>query len=999
MFFSVNSNEAGFKEEALFFSLLKEAFESEEAFAFQQFPFNSPNEAFRYESDVLFFHKNLGLFIFEVKSIRIHQIKGIRGTEWHCESSSGPYTMNPQKQAENQMFYTRNLLNERCMLHNLINSHAFVVLPNISYAEWEAREDLQKEFIKRPILKEDLENPVILYEKIRAIANTWTIKHLDDFKWQEVLDYFTISSENMASASETSRFSELHLIKSIPHDFEETLQVKLVQGIKLYVLCEQRFPDALKVIFRSFIKEFQLLVYEETKGVTFTQNEIFVDGAIATDRLAELEHAFPHFNTGQYAIIHVPHNQHLSVSAGAGTGKTHVMVDRVLFLLMKEQIPLEQIDMITFTNASTNEMKQRLEKRLLTMFKLTKKAVFLNYAEDVSTMEISTIHSFAKRIIQTLAHELGFGSELALRSFKYEKQKIIFDILDEHFATQSTQQFLSTNIRYYDFVSILLDMWEEMEKKGLSEKEILYLDFGQATGQSELFHEIIVKVFHTCENRLDKIKKEQQAISMGDLIRKLKDFATKDDALKQLAPSKYLFVDEFQDSDDVQIAFIAKLQEILDYKIFVVGDIKQAIYRFRGADYRAFVELEKRLTKPFKPFNLRHNYRTSSVLLKRFHKLFIRWGQSANEDLSYTEDDCLTSNIPSRTTEWHIGKYDKKNINIGEKNSEMLSEHVRTLGDGEKLAILIRTNRHAREMKELCDELNIATVQNLDGQFYLCDAVKHFYSLLLALQYPNQPMYVLEALKTPYFGYEINEQNFIATQGNTNRLQKFLRDHIGTTFEKYALQVRDYSPLTIVQVIMREQNFYSRIHDYYNKQKLSPDEKEIAIARYNANIRHLLTIIEQQFATNATTIPIISNWLDVQMKTNRTENEPTFESDAAKVVISTVHRSKGLQYHTVFLPLTNKPYNSIQPQYFVEDGATLKKEHERRFGWRIHNFENNYYNSLNDVENDETRKEEVRLLYVALTRAEQKVIITLPTYNVQNTWSALLKEAGILGED
>ena len=69
MFFPVKSNGAGFKEETLFFSLLREAFEPEEAFAFQQFPFNSPNEAFRYELDVLFFHKNLGLFIFEVKSM------------------------------------------------------------------------------------------------------------------------------------------------------------------------------------------------------------------------------------------------------------------------------------------------------------------------------------------------------------------------------------------------------------------------------------------------------------------------------------------------------------------------------------------------------------------------------------------------------------------------------------------------------------------------------------------------------------------------------------------------------------------------------------------------------------------------------------------------------------------------------------------------------------------------------------------------------------------
>ena len=76
-------------------------------------------------------------------------------------------------------------------------------------------------------------------------------------------------------------------------------------------------------------------------------------------------------------------------------------------------------------------------------------------------------------------------------------------------------------------------------------------------------------------------------------------------------------------------------------------------------------------------------------------------------------------------------------------------------------------------MKILCDALSISTIQNLDGQFYLCDAVKHFRTLLVALQYPDQPMYVFEALQTPYFGYKLNDKNFIATQGNKNRLKQF----------------------------------------------------------------------------------------------------------------------------------------------------------------------------------------------------------------------------------
>ncbi|MEM5644026.1 UvrD-helicase domain-containing protein [Bacillus toyonensis] len=77
------------------------------------------------------------------------------------------------------------------------------------------------------------------------------------------------------------------------------------------------------------------------------------------------------------------------------------------------------------------------------------------------------------------------------------------------------------------------------------------------------------------------------------MVRKLKLF-TQGDTLKQLQTDKYLFVDEFQDSDNTQIELVASLQNQLKYHLFVVGDIKQSIYRFRGADYTSFTRLAER---------------------------------------------------------------------------------------------------------------------------------------------------------------------------------------------------------------------------------------------------------------------------------------------------------------------------------------------------------------------------------------------------------------------
>src|SRR5699024_2773024 len=115
---------------------------------------------------------------------------------------------------------------------------------------------------------------------------------------------------------------------------------------------------------------------------------------------------FKQFNNQQYKVVHTPIGENLMVTAGAGTGKTHVMVDRIMFLLSKK-VDIKDVIMITFTNESTNEMKKRLQKKLTTLAMLTGKIKFSEFAEEVKSMQISTIHSYSKMILKTLAHELG----------------------------------------------------------------------------------------------------------------------------------------------------------------------------------------------------------------------------------------------------------------------------------------------------------------------------------------------------------------------------------------------------------------------------------------------------------------------------------------------------------------------------------------------------------------------------------------------------------------
>lgn len=93
-----------------------------------------------------------------------------------------------------------------------------------------------------------------------------------------------------------------------------------------------------------------------------------------------------------------------------------------------------------------------------------------------------------------------------------------------------------------------------------------------------------------------------------------------------------MFIDEFQDTDDVQIDAIRKIAELQSYKLFVVGDVKQCIYRFRGAKEDAFNKLGAEQSPEWNKYSLYKNYRTDRHLLDIFHETFSSLGNRTDED-------------------------------------------------------------------------------------------------------------------------------------------------------------------------------------------------------------------------------------------------------------------------------------------------------------------------------------------------------------------------------
>jgi DNA helicase-2/ATP-dependent DNA helicase PcrA len=1020
---------AGLKYEIEVWNTLKKTFQKDEAFAIHHYPMFFNAGATSREIDILFLHQQLGLFVIEVKGVPIEKIDKIQGHLWYFKNfrseSEAPY-----HQAKQQMYMLVNDLNKNLLMGKRLNQFTVIALPMVNEAEWCEKGFNQQLSVPTPIFKDDLQSPEAFRKKIESFTQDVKDRPLSEQDWLRIQMYFNLDIQEKTEVETPQNlldvvkeqagqeiripgtyqmkyrmqlFSRLYIFPTV-EDFvtnKEEVQKLLMDGVKIYIFTyDRQVKEKCEEDYSAFLREYQLDVYIGQAAKSLRESH-FDNGQGIEAMLNTLCEHFPEFNKGQFMAIHSSAKTQEMITAGAGTGKTHVMIDRILYLLICERVPLKDIIMLTFTNASTNEMKKRLEQKFIILFDLTNQAKYLQFAEEVRDMQISTIHSFAKKIIQRLAHEIGLGKNVKLRSFVYEKQLVIQQLIDDYFADKPVDFFKNHGLSYYEFTNFVCDMWEEMEKKGLSKQEILMLRWGKTLKKSSEISKLLQEIFEKCETEIDKIKQQQNAITMGDVIRKLKDFTANPETLKQLDHGRFIFVDEFQDSDDVQIELIAKLQTVLNYNLFVVGDIKQSIYRFRGADYRSFDELDKRKMpdSEFKKIPLQHNYRSSKQILDKMHTLFEIWGSMDEPLLTYLEKDRLISSAPSLygKRDWIIEEYGKKK-DWQKIVRDMLQNATKTRAlPNSTIAVIVRFNYQAREMKRICNELGITTTENLDGTFFTTPVVKHFHLLLQGLIYPNEPKFLLNALETPYFNYQIPYQVLMLYKGNKEQLVSFICEKSKDVINKYVKLLRENSSMTVIQKIIYESKILQMMQYNFEQQGKTPEVAKLEALKYERNLQHLMTIIEKNFDQQQLSLYTLLNWLTLQMNTNRSENEPSINKDLAIMTITTVHRSKGLEYDTVIIPITDYPYNKVKSKIYIEEGNEIQTGQNRRIGWSLKKFKNVVFDDLSEVENVEKMKEEVRLLYVAFTRAEQRIMVLLPKGKVSDSWSHLLKEAGLKG--
>jgi ATP-dependent exoDNAse (exonuclease V) beta subunit len=803
----------------------------------------------------------------------------------------------------------------------------------------------------------------------------------------------------------------------------------LKQGIKVLLFTNREL--------RLSIPEEELHAFQKAKlfhlMITDTpiDEKIVIEDGQSSEGLTKIVTAFPRFNIEQYKIEHAPFEENIMVKAGAGTGKTTVMIDRVLFLLLKAKVKPSEIVMITFTRDAAQNMLKKLREQMLLRSKATGETVFLNLLEQLNEMNIKTIHSFSKALLKELGSLRGFGLNLQLRSFKTEKKRWIEEELNDYFEAELAKKYLTIEamispLRFYELIDTIYDFWEKFEQKGFSSDEIKNVDFGQASPGHERMNDLLQTVIRKVEKRFTREKEIQNAVMMNDLTRQI-DLIRKKygaEAFKTLSTKiSYLFVDEFQDSDDVQIRLIATIQEAFASTLLVVGDTKQSIYRFRGANHTAFDLLKHSLNERGilindQDYYLNKNYRTTIELLNQMDSFFTWWGEE--KFLQYHGEKDRLEGMKHGHEEMPLVLLNKREdtkenmktniipfIKERFKDIQKLNATLKPGDEPEQLAVLTRTIDEARMVNTWCVKEGIPTKLKVGGGFFLSKAVRQFHSLVLALLFPNDGKYIANLLDGPFGQVQTHMLPKLLEAGRyTTKTVELLKEATSFPFKKYQNQLSFQPVLAVLRTVIQDRKPYNwvfsrkldELRETYGEEY--PEERLIKEAQdetrtYELTVGKLFEMLHQRFSEDFLSLNQIADWLHIQIATNRDEEEVDFEPSSGgldHVHILTAHRAKGLEYHTVILPFTERPFTSSFSKIIFDDKKELAGWAIQKPGYEIRH--NQYFTQLSSHDEQESIREETRLLYVAMTRAKHNLILIR---NLKNdafywTWSKLLTQ-------
>ena len=1014
---------------------------------------NLPGEAIVYNSrevngrefDFCILMKNVGMIIIEVKGWLADSIFDVAGVDEIIIQGYDKPEKSPKKQARAYRFGLLNLISDKYNVSPLIFD--LVCYPFISKKEYyDKRLDIVSEEALT-LFKEDLSDPIRLGDKLlNAYNQCKSIPHaeMDEELMGKIRQHFEphfqmkkpLELNNQVPYSVVIADAKKMAKKQI-HDIVDSY----LKGTKTVVFVESEdVADSILYVLEGELNDRG--VYAEKNNLRLKKganNEFslkgnafrifnfelyvvdvlsdFLEGAVTIYEgdctfeertILEKLSQKTTFNIQQYFIEHASTVKNILVRAGAGTGKTYSMVSRIAFLCNKFENPtvnlIDDIAMVTFTNDAADNMKNRLKQMFINYFVLTSNPKFLKYIEDTDFMRISTIHKFAREIIKEASMQMGLGDNFAITSGDYIKEQIYEKYLNHFIAKKEAENpnFINEiKLPLYQFRRMLVEFSNQLYNKSIDIKKIKEEELGNAPGLLPFFNETIMEVIIAAEIEYATKIQESNKIDLRETMIVLNDVVNQKDKDKTHLDYKYIFIDEFQDTDDAQIDSFLKIQQLIgkDCNLFVVGDLKQSIYRFRGATISAFKRLNATPDK-WEEHTINTNYRTDSRLLEVMDEIFQSMGASAW--LPYVYDaDHLVSNLNGGANEDELyecvpyhGKNDEQlEVLLGllkrEKSKIVELEKTRKLSKEEKtIAILVRENWQIEEIikgcKELDEEVEIET--KVGGDLYQLDSTIDFCKLLMALTNPDDPVCLVNFIESNYVDMPLwyqglqNEEKQEQTAKLVDALDKYFMARMNKTWNGLVAYVQANPVLVVLKTIFETLQPWNKYSEDLDKQRF-----------YKSNYELLIEKIIKSYSVDYLTLTVIANSIQINILTKQQElaRATTEDETGIKFLCTTVHKAKGLEYGTVILPFTGQAIDNLKKANTDVNYSGSKLAYSIKVDENKNDCNSNY-----DFQEEIGQRicEEARILYVALTRAIRNCIWMKDTDKKSNmSWSKFLE--------
>lgn len=725
---------------------------------------------------------------------------------------------------------------------------------------------------------------------------------------------------------------------------------------------------------------------------------------------------FDHLSPEQLAIVHHAGSR-LVVQAAAGSGKTRVLTARYLKHVVDDGLSPDQILTITFTIKAAAEIRSRIVGSL-------RELGHQDAARTAETGPISTIHSFCESALRANSVYHGLDPEFSLES-SAELAFLVRDFLreelaDDHFHSPEIREFVrhsSGKARYgaerelitmiHSQVQTLLGQLRgtlltprqlhERYASPLKVAEYFYSHYrtelrpkqqrdieavldqlraGELSDAPDVrmwcraigLMQLTLRVWERYEAKLRSEQKLDFTLLESECIRMLEE--NPEVVARLQRQFEVVLVDEAQDLNPVQ----HKLLDLMQPKnLILIGDPQQSIYSFRQADRSLFI---KKMLE-FETMGLPTNYRSSRAVLGIVDAVFQPLWASEHQSMS-----------PSpQAQEGQSGL-----LWLGAKDSLQTAKWVEGLLksgiERRDIAILVRNESHGGDILRALQRANIEAHQFGSKNFYTWLPIKDLSHTLTALVDPTNEYSLLCCLHSFVVGLSLDSvvlARHEAQQAN-QPLLAYLRTFeppLETDEPKLRKFLSWFEPLSLLADRMQAGEVLAAILD--RSEILTTIARSPNPQQHLANIRKLQYMATQN--PELTTAAFAARIQDIQMIRHREEDASAQDVHSDHVTIMNVHQSKGLEFPIVLIPNTFGRMNADHDSVVVDKETGLISFPEK--GSIAHG-------ALRTRRGFKNEQEELRLLYVAMTRAQRAVYVASSSevFGKRNkSWARVIAEA------